>query len=68
MTTTEKPYAETCIGTSETGMMTVYGRNAGDVWIPICRTMSKCHAIDTAMDWGDYFMDWNNPYKIDCMS
>ena len=50
-----KPYSHTCIGTSESGMMTVYGKNEGETWVAICRTLSKSHAIDTAMDWGDMF-------------
>ena len=62
MTTTEKPYAETCIGTSESGLMTVYGRNDEyEIWTPICRTMSKCQAIDIAMDWGEEYMTSYNP-------
>jgi hypothetical protein len=61
-TTTEKPYAQTCIGTSESGLMTVYGRNEeSEMWAPICRTMSKCEAIDIATDWGDFFSRAHNP-------
>jgi hypothetical protein len=63
-TITEKPYAQTCIGTSETGIMTVYGRNEEfEMWNPICTTTSKCIAIDTAMDWGDFYSQTHNPDK-----
>jgi hypothetical protein len=42
--------------------MTVYGRNEEyEMWNPICRTMSKCEAIDIAMDWGDFFSQAHNP-------
>lgn len=56
MSTTPQ-FDETCIGTSQSGMLTVYGRNAGELWTAICRTTSKCHAIDTAFDWGENFND-----------
>lgn len=57
-----KHYRETCIGTSESGRMTVYGRNSeGEDWKSIGSTFSKSEAIDTAMDWGDTFLDKINP-------
>lgn len=52
----EKPYDETSIYEADSGLVTVYGRNIGDAWTPICRTTSKCNAIDTAMDWGMTFV------------
>lgn len=45
-----KKYDQATIEESASGMMTVYVRNAGEIWKVIGRTSSKSEAIDNALD------------------
>lgn len=47
-----KPYPQTSIEISASGLLTIYGRTSTG-WEAIARTMSASEAIDIAMDWGD---------------
>lgn len=55
-------YAVTCLGTSKTGMITVYGRDtSAQPWEPLGQTLSKSEAIDLAMRLGLFFDERTNP-------